>query len=45
MAHVQPASYVNKKKYAFGKTLGAGTFGVVRQAKNTETGRTWPLKS
>lgn len=44
MAHVQPASYVNKK-YVFGKTLGAGTFGVVRQAKNTETGRTWPLKS
>ncbi|CAI4434281.1 BLD_1a_G0017150.mRNA.1.CDS.1 [Saccharomyces cerevisiae] len=44
MAHVQPASYVNKKKYAFGKTLGAGTFGVVRQAKNTETGEDVAVK-
>lgn len=44
MAHVQPASYVNKKKYIFGKTLGAGTFGVVRQAKNTETGEDVAVK-
>lgn len=29
----QPESYVNKSNYVFGKTLGAGTFGVVRQAR------------
>ncbi|CCC67446.1 hypothetical protein NCAS_0A08880 [Naumovozyma castellii] len=29
----QPDSYVNKTNYIFGKTLGAGTFGVVRQAR------------
>ncbi|CAI4061053.1 hypothetical protein SKDZ_06G0750 [Saccharomyces kudriavzevii ZP591] len=44
VAHVQPASYVNKKNYVFGKTLGAGTFGVVRQARNTETGEDVAVK-
>ncbi|KAL3240101.1 calmodulin-dependent protein kinase CMK2 [Nakaseomyces bracarensis] len=29
----QPDSYVSKSNYVFGKTLGAGTFGVVRQAR------------
>lgn len=33
----QPDSYVNKKDYIFGKTLGAGTFGVVRQARKVST--------
>jgi calcium/calmodulin-dependent protein kinase I len=29
----QPSSYSKKHNYSFGKVLGAGTFGVVRQAK------------
>jgi calcium/calmodulin-dependent protein kinase I len=29
----QPESYVKKKEYEFNKTLGEGTFGVVRSAK------------
>lgn len=33
----QPASYVNKSDYIFGRTLGAGSFGVVRQAKRLST--------
>lgn len=33
----QPESFVNKKDYIFGKTLGAGTFGVVRQARKIST--------
>lgn len=33
----QPQSFVNKKDYIFGKTLGAGTFGVVRQARKIST--------
>ncbi|KAH7589480.1 Serine/Threonine protein kinases active-site signature [Nakaseomyces glabratus] len=33
----QPESYVNKSNYVFGKTLGAGTFGVVRQARYSPT--------
>lgn len=32
-----PDSFVNKKDYVFGKTLGAGTFGVVRQARKIST--------
>ncbi|CAI4060860.1 hypothetical protein N7582_001736 [Saccharomyces uvarum] len=43
-AHAQPASYANKKNYVFGKTLGAGTFGVVRQARNSETGEDVAVK-
>lgn len=34
----QPSSYVNKSDYIFGKTLGAGSFGVVRQARKISTG-------
>lgn len=30
----QPASYAKKANYVFGKTLGAGTFGVVRRARD-----------
>lgn len=33
----QPASYANKSNYIFGRTLGAGSFGVVRQARNSLT--------
>ncbi|SCV03818.1 LAMI_0H11210g1_1 [Lachancea mirantina] len=34
----QPASYINKSDYIFGRTLGAGSFGVVRQARQISTG-------
>ncbi|KAF2088138.1 Pkinase-domain-containing protein [Saccharata proteae CBS 121410] len=30
--HGQPESYDKKSKYRFGKTLGAGTYGIVREA-------------
>lgn len=33
----QPASYTRKSKYTFGKTLGAGSFGVVRYARDNES--------
>lgn len=33
----QPESYVNKRDYVFGKTLGAGSFGIVRQARRLST--------
>lgn len=33
----QPESYVNKRDYVFGRTLGAGTFGIVRQARRYST--------
>jgi calcium/calmodulin-dependent protein kinase I len=33
----QPESYAHKSNYIFGKTLGAGSFGVVRQARNVTT--------
>ncbi|ODQ79463.1 hypothetical protein BABINDRAFT_161859 [Babjeviella inositovora NRRL Y-12698] len=33
----QPESYARKSAYTFGKTLGAGSFGVVRQARNNTT--------
>jgi len=32
----QPASYDRKKLYKFGKTLGAGTYGVVQQAEGPD---------
>ena len=30
--HGQPESYDKKSKYRFGRTLGAGTYGIVREA-------------
>lgn len=40
----QPQSYVNKSDYIFGKTLGAGSFGVVRQARCISTGENVAVK-
>lgn len=40
----QPSSYINKLNYVFGKTLGAGSFGVVRQARNISTGEDVAVK-
>ncbi|KOS18730.1 Calcium/calmodulin-dependent protein kinase [Escovopsis weberi] len=34
--HGQPESYEKKAKYKFGRTLGAGTYGVVREAESPE---------
>jgi len=31
--HGQPKSYEKKAQYKFGKTLGAGTYGIVREAE------------
>ncbi|KAK3496959.1 putative MEK1 protein [Neurospora hispaniola] len=36
--HGQPESYDKKSKYSFGRTLGAGTYGIVREASGP-TGR------
>lgn len=33
----QPVSYARKTKYTFGKTLGAGSFGIVRYARDNES--------
>jgi len=33
----QPASYAKKSNYTFGKTLGAGSFGIVRYARDNTT--------
>ncbi len=40
----QPASYAHRKNYLMGKTLGAGSFGVVKQAKNTLTSEDVAIK-
>lgn len=40
----QPASYRQKGEYAFEKTLGAGTFGEVKQAKHKPTGEEVAVK-
>ncbi|CAR30503.1 serine/threonine-protein kinase [Lachancea thermotolerans CBS 6340] len=40
----QPDSYVNKADYIFGRTLGAGSFGVVRQARKLSTGENVAVK-
>ncbi|SCU98736.1 LADA_0H15038g1_1 [Lachancea dasiensis] len=40
----QPNSYVNKIDYIFGRTLGAGSFGVVRQARRLSTGENVAVK-
>ncbi|GAB7354700.1 hypothetical protein MBLNU459_g5119t1 [Dothideomycetes sp. NU459] len=34
--HGQPDSYDKKSKYRFGKTLGAGTYGIVREADSPD---------
>ena len=34
--HSQPESYDRKSRYRFGKTLGAGTYGIVREAECPE---------
>ncbi|KAK3906667.1 kinase-like domain-containing protein [Staphylotrichum tortipilum] len=34
--HGQPESYEKKAKYRFGRTLGAGTYGIVREADGPE---------
>lgn len=31
--HGQPSTYEKKAQYKFGKTLGAGTYGIVREAE------------
>ncbi|GMM55146.1 calmodulin-dependent protein kinase [Maudiozyma humilis] len=40
----QPDSFINRGKYDFGKTLGAGTFGLVREARNITTGEKVAVK-
>lgn len=40
----QPASHSKKSNYTFGKTLGAGTFGVVKYAKINSTGEEVAVK-
>lgn len=40
----QPASYSHKQNYTFGKTLGAGSFGIVRYARNNVTGEDVAMK-
>jgi calcium/calmodulin-dependent protein kinase I len=34
--HGQPESYDKKAKYRFGRTLGAGTYGIVREAEGPD---------
>ncbi len=34
--HGQPESYDKKSKYRFGRTLGAGTYGIVREAEGPD---------
>ncbi|KAG0660387.1 Calmodulin-dependent protein kinase cmk2 [Maudiozyma exigua] len=40
----QPESFINRGNYDFGKTLGAGTFGLVREARNLTTGEKVAVK-
>ncbi|WEJ96673.1 Calmodulin-dependent protein kinase cmk2 [Yamadazyma tenuis] len=40
----QPESYGRKAQYIFGKTLGAGSFGIVRYARNLDTGEEVAVK-
>ncbi|AOA60776.1 Calcium/calmodulin-dependent protein kinase 2 [Komagataella phaffii CBS 7435] len=40
----QPSSYNKKQDYTFGKTLGAGAFGVVRQARDNATKENYAIK-
>ncbi|KAI9736915.1 MAG: hypothetical protein M1818_005966 [Claussenomyces sp. TS43310] len=38
--HGQPESYDKKSKYRFGRTLGAGTYGIVREAEGPDGTKT-----
>lgn len=40
----QPQSYSRKSNYTFGKTLGAGAFGIVRYGRNNTTGEEEAIK-
>lgn len=40
----QPQSYCRKEHYTFGKTLGAGSFGIVRYARDNQTGEEVAVK-
>ncbi|KAI5966907.1 CMK2 [Candida pseudojiufengensis] len=40
----QPDSYERKQRYIFGRTLGAGSFGIVRYARDRETGEDVAVK-
>ncbi|KAI3404493.2 CMK2 [Candida oxycetoniae] len=40
----QPESYSRKRNYTFGKTLGAGSFGIVRYARDNITGEDVAVK-
>lgn len=40
----QPDSYTRKQNYTFGKTLGAGSFGIVRYARDNTTGEDVAVK-
>lgn len=40
----QPTSYVRKANYTFGRTLGAGSFGIVRYARDANTGEDVAVK-
>lgn len=40
----QPQSYARKESYTFGKTLGAGSFGIVRYARDNNTGKEVAVK-
>lgn len=40
----QPESYIKKTEYYFGKTLGAGSFGIVRTARHIPTNESVAIK-
>ncbi|OBA20727.1 Pkinase-domain-containing protein [Metschnikowia bicuspidata var. bicuspidata NRRL YB-4993] len=40
----QPVSYISKSKYTFGRTLGAGSFGIVRYARDNGSGEDVAVK-
>ena len=40
----QPSSYKRKQNYTFGRTLGAGSFGIVRHARDNSTGEQVAVK-
>ncbi|KAF9582222.1 hypothetical protein BGW38_000488 [Lunasporangiospora selenospora] len=44
LLHLQPPSYERKKHYDFGRDLGTGTYGTVKQAKSKDTGEDVAIK-